>query len=119
MSLEPSVKSTYRFKKLYKELNKKYFKNSLPDLPVVFCTPEHFKKKKWGGKMTVAITEFHGKEPVLVALKKQKNNYYTDIKLAMLHEMVHIYTGEIDCSKEVFKKEIRRLAVEGAYDDVL
>ncbi len=114
------MKSDYKLKKLYRELNEKYFDNSLPDLQVAFFSPEHFKQKKWGGKMTVAATEFHDNKPAIVALKKQKENCYTDIKLSLLHEMIHVKTGIINCEKsKKFKKEIRRLAAEGAFDDVL
>lgn len=112
------MRSDPRLKSIYRYLNKKYFNNSLPNIPVVFRDASHFKKQKWGGKRTVAITAFEGRTPILVALKTSNSRLYADTKMDLIHEMVHVAYPALDCSKKNFKMKMRELVSMGAFDDI-
>lgn len=119
-----SIMKALDLQELYRKLNKNYFDNQLPEISINLQPASYFNKKRWGkntlGKRTVAITLFEAGKPICMVLKKYANRSYSDIKLDMLHEMIHIKHPEADCGEnsKIFKKELRRLVRLGALDDI-
>ena len=97
---------------LYPFYNARYFRNRLPDLPVVFRTDKKMPN-------AVAVTEFRNGTPVKIAInsryKKAKSIWY----FYLLHEMVHVEQRKLPRSQahgHKFQRRMKQLANLGAFN---
>ena len=112
------MKSHPYLRRLYRKYNKKYFNNQLPDIPVAFASPGTFHRAGLG-KKTCAVTLFEPDyRPKAIIIRHYPSKNWCYIKSDLLHELVHVAHPRWNHGRN-FKAEIRRLAAEGAFDDIL
>jgi hypothetical protein len=100
-------------KNVYLHYNELYFGDELPNIPVIY------KKLP---ETTAARTEFTKFfTPVRIAIDKRLKNERLQkyVLTSLLHEMIHVMLRGSFCGSQEFIREIRRLANEGAFDDLI
>ena len=99
----------------YHVYNRRYFKKQfLPNIEVYFGP---LKAPK--GKIKFGCTGMRGLDPIYIVLNKKLEKFGECFAhLILLHEMVHAYIPRADHGPK-FRKEIHRLAVAGAFNDLV
>ena|ERR1700761_6764522 len=109
-------------KDLYRLLNGRYFKNKLPDIPVVWSKVYHSgrNRKILGG------TIFEKKDGVLkptrIVLNPKYKNAFVIWASTLLHEMIHVEQWKLPRKRahgRKFQKRIKQLVAVGAYSGLL
>jgi hypothetical protein len=112
-----SFKPDKRLTKWYMKYNKLYFNNQLPLGVLVGWEIQEdsahlntvtFNKKDDGMDMQIAV----------IRLDPKKHQGARDDRLSLLHEMAHLKLHPWSKHGKRFNNEMRRLAVEGALDDL-
>lgn len=111
------MRSNPWLKKLYRQYNKKYFGNKLPDIWVDFGDARTWRQARLS-KNTCAATFIDNGKPIgiLIRYYKFKGSAYT--KADLLHELCHVAHPRAGHGK-VFQDEIKRLVDEGAFKGIL
>lgn len=105
-------------KRLYREYNKKYFDNKLPnDIWVIFGGARDWRTAKLS-KNTCAATFFEDHKPIGIAIRYYRFKTGPYVKSDLLHEMIHVARPRVGHGR-TFKQEVRRLAALGALDNIL
>lgn len=84
-------KNDFDLDKMYKDYNKKYFSNKLPDIKVVW---DSLKGKAGVTLSKIAKNKKNKKEKIVDIMIKISNIYNkseTQVKSVLLHEMIHVY----------------------------
>jgi hypothetical protein len=107
-----------RLTRWYTEYNKQFFENKLPvgilvgwDIDEPDAARLHaviFNKEEDGVDMTTGT----------IRLDPNKHKGATDARFSLLHEMCHLRLAPWNKHGKRFNNEMRRLAVEGAFDDL-
>jgi len=101
----------------YHETNRKYFGDRLlPNIEVYYA-----KLKCTKGTFSYGLTAFNKKGKVIhIILNKKLKTFGEDMShLVVLHEILHAALPHTEMHGSKFKKETRRLIIEGAYDEIL
>lgn len=105
-------------KKLYRQYNRKYFGNKLPNDIFVVLGQSYEWRVARVSKNTSAVTFIKGGKPLGIMVRWYKNKGRSYIKTDLLHEMIHVAHPRAGHGP-VFKREVRRLAALGALDNLL
>ncbi len=104
---------------LYHHISKKYYGGKLPNIEVYFGPlPAPKDQVKYG---VTGIGKEKGKYTVEYIVLNQKLKQFGEdfSELILLHETIHaMFPHELDHGK-IFKRERRRLILEGALDEIL
>ena len=96
----------------YDDMNKKYFKHQLP---LVFVGFYYDRDDSYG-----ATLRLHGaKYCSHIMLNPKFKEWVKATKITLLHEMCHVKLHNKGGHGPKFKKELRRLILAGAFDDLL
>ena len=104
-------------KRLYREYNRKYFGGSLPKIWLIFGQAREWRASKLG-KTTCAATFFEDGKPIGIAVRYYKHKSTNYFKADLLHEMAHVANPRANHGR-AFKREMRRLMMAGAFDNIL
>ena len=111
----------------YKFFNRKYFANQLPKIPVKFG-PLPVTVMAGLTHFTCLINSkgcmYWEPEYIIVSDRYRKYGFTRDVEVTLLHEMIHCYLPEHECSYRYkierttrkWRREVRRLARLGAFD---
>lgn len=119
MYLFDGIEGSQQLQPIYKELNTKYFGNSLPNIKVAWDG----RLKKAIGRARVKYRTLIGSRPEInmgslgITMSKSFDLSYEDLSAVMLHEMVHIelyIAGQLSKhhGTSLFDGQIRRLRKE-------
>jgi len=97
----------------YSGYNATYFNDALPHDTFVFITdlPTRY----------IGLTFECGQARYCIAIDRKLNPTIQDRQFTLLHEMVHVqFYGNLDYTlhREPFKRRMRELCAEGAFDDI-
>jgi hypothetical protein len=111
------LRSHTYLKQLYRQYNKRFFNNKLPnDISVGFAAPTEFKKSGLG-KYTCAVTLFEKRKPVAIFINRFTGKGWAYIKSDLLHEMAHVAHPRAQHGP-VWQAEMKRLAAIGAFKGI-
>ena len=111
--LPPCMSNWTWLEHTYLLLNKRYFHSRLPLVALAW----HTNTGKW--RDMNGRTEFHGGVPILIFLNERLRDTPKLAQLILLHEMVHVYLPyKTKHHGKEFQREMKRLAREGAFDDL-
>ncbi len=111
------MRSNRTLKRLYRQYNKKFFNNNLPNIPVGFASPSDLLKAGLG-KKTCAVTLFDKGKPTAIYIKRYKRKEWPYIKADLLHEMAHVALPFRVNHGPRFQEEMLRLAQAGAFKKI-
>lgn len=108
------MKNDPTLKRWFREYNRRYFDNALPNATVFwepsFVTGDDIGECQWRDTEPKVIIRI---DP---SIKFSSNH----TRLVLLHECIHLKLGpEVNCQTEAFKGEIARLVALGAYTKLL
>lgn len=107
---------------MFDRLNRRYFRGSLPSLPVMWHRPLlSGGRRTFAGQFVVMEDGEHAN--IIIDPKLQKRKMWSFIESTLLHEMVHAYLwnrnerpSAYNGHGKKFQKEMQRLARVGAFD---
>ena len=98
----------------YDKINEKYFNYGLPNVSVGF-----YKDKKNDDCYGCSFTPYKAKFVHTIALNPLFTEWTKVVRTTILHEAVHVKLMGKHGHGPKFKKELRRLILAGAFDDLL
>ena len=104
-------------KDLYDFWNSRYFRGRLPDIPV-YWSKAQFKTKRSRSRLGFAQFRHDNGKPVRIVLNPWTRSHRSIWQSTLLHEMVHVKQWKVPYSQahgNKFNKEMKRLAVAGAF----
>lgn len=110
------MQSNRALKKLYREYNRKYFGNRLPDVFIDFTTPRDLAKNGLG-KATCAVTFLKGYSRPAIFISRNPLKTWRYVKSDLLHEMCHVARPRADHG-QAFEEEMLRIAKMGAFKNI-
>lgn len=118
------MKASSYLAKLYNHYNREFFGDKLPYGVKLFYAPKLDNVDTRDGKhrSTCAVTYFYKDAPPKIVIRKTATSNMRHLASDLLHEMCHIAKPKADCEdkdpRSVFQKEMKRLAKEGAFQNI-
>lgn len=116
-----SEQEKWKPKELYDFWNGRYFRGSLPDLPVHWGHKEYSVYRK---RYNLGGTHMVGNplKPIKITLNPKYKNAFVIWAQTLLHEMVHVQQWRLPrrlAHGRKFQKRIKQLVAAGAYNGLL